>query len=176
MKKANPGIVFMNREQQPLDDEDYNLEEEDDEDDDDYIDDENENDTEGEDDYSQHRDDSSDNDDSEYDDKDADKEESESLEGFVEDKLPLNNDDGPDGNHGTIGGAECNQTANEENEVENDNEHSETTGGDTEITGVDATLHEAVHDQDSDEPEDTNMENETKYKLCGNRARSYSHL
>ena len=107
MKKANTGIVFMNREQQPLDDEDYNLEEEDDEDDDDYLDDENENDTEGEDDYSQHRDDSSDNDDSEYDDKDADKEESESLEEFVEDELPLNNDDGPDGNHGTIGGADA---------------------------------------------------------------------
>ena len=37
-------------------------------------------------------------------------------------------------------------------------------------------LHETGHDQDSDEPEDRNMENEAKYNLHGNRARSYSHL
>ena len=47
---------------------------------------------------------------------------------------------------------------------------------DTEITGVDATLHDAGLNQDSTEPKDTNMGNETKHNLHGNRARSYSHL
>ena len=44
------------------------------------------------------------------------------------------------------------------------------------MTGVDATLHEAQHNQDSTEPKDMNRGNEAEYNFCGNRARSYSHL
>ena len=94
----------------------------------------------------------------------------------MEDELSINNEDGLDGIHAAIAGAEHNQTENEENEVENVNEHSETTGVDAEITGVDATVHEAGHDHDSHDPEETKIENETKYNLHGKRNRSYSHL
>ena len=128
---ANPGIVFMNREEQLLDDledyyydddddEDYNIEEEDDQDDGNYIDEENDNNTEEDDEDSLHAGGYSNDDDSDYDDNIAVNDESAPLDGFVDHELQLNNDDGLDGNHAGADGTECNQTINEENEVEDD--------------------------------------------------------
>ena len=75
-----------------------------------------------------------------------------------------------------IAGAEHNQNENEVNEVKDIYKHSETTGVDAEITGVDAILHEAGHDHYSHDPEEMKIEKDTKYNLSGKRNRSYSHL